>query len=149
MGRKKIDKNSIEYLANNLFHKDKFLGFQFTVGRTPKEEIDKKPYYLSCSLNKDGRSVVIDCSESVLEDKIIEAIFPNLDAKNASIIQIEVDTEYIKYLVKTFEKLELEYESAKFAGEWFWFRVKCAPDEVTKYVQLLKENITPPKNKTT
>jgi hypothetical protein len=135
MGRKKIDKTSIEYLTNNLFHKDDIIGFQFTAGNTPLGIKENRPLDLSCHLNKDKSSVVIDCSEGDLEKAITCEIFKNVQN------EYEVSLDKIRDLQIQFKNLGYEVEEDDFAGYWYWFRVNCKSDEIPKHVNNLKNNL--------
>lgn len=132
--RKKVDKDSIEYISKNLFHAEKIIGFQFTVGNTPLGVIEKRPYEIHCSLNKSGGGdVVIDCSEGYLAEKISIEIFGEKDK--------EITDEQLKLMQEQFKKLDYEVESGEFVGIWHWFRVKCLNTEIPLHVNVLKTNI--------
>ena len=138
MRNKKIDKDTIEKKNKNLFYKDLFKGFQFTAGRTPLGIKNNDKYDLGISLNfNEGKSSsVIDGSEFRLEEKLFSFIFP--DCNNN---QKYVDLDYLNKLKITFQDLGYEYETAKFAGEWFWFRVKCKLEDIEENLKIIKENI--------
>ncbi len=132
--RKKVDKESIEYISKHLFHADKIIGFQFTVGNTPLGVIEKRPYEIHCSLNKSGGgNVVIDCSEGYLAERISVEVFGKKDK--------EITKEQLKSMQKQFKKLNYEVESGEFAGEWHWFRIACNNTEILNHVEILKNNI--------
>ncbi len=133
MGRKKIDKTSIEYLANHLFHKDTTTGFQFTAGNTPLGIKENRPLTMSCSINKSRDSVVIDCSEYELKKKIAIEIFKEEEK--------EISMEQLRDLQNQFKELGYEVEECEFVGQWYWFRVKCKPAEIPYHVERLKTNL--------
>ena len=138
MARKKIDKTTIEYLSKNLFHKDGLIGFQFTAGRTPRAIDENEECSLSISLRfKEGKgNVVIDGSESVLEEKIMKEFFPNYMRYN----RFKISKNALSRLEEIFRKLNYEVDGTNnFAGEWFWFRVFCKNDEIMGHVNILKE----------
>lgn len=145
MGRKKIDKTTIEYYSNNLFHKDRLVGFQFTAGRTPRAIYENEPYSLHLSLNFSSESnVVIDCSESTLEDMIMKEFFPAYQKYGI----LAINPKGIANLTKLFKELGHQTENAETVGEWYWFRVRCKNDEIKGHVDILKEalkdfNLTP------
>lgn len=133
MGRKKVDKTSVEYLSKNLFHKKDIVGFQFTAGETPLGIKENRQLTMSCSLNKSRSSVVIDCSEWDLKRKIETEVF--------GMEEFPVDKKSIKDLQKQFRDLGYEVEEASYAGYWYWFRVKCTAEEIPMHVNILKEKI--------
>ena len=133
MGRKKIDKNTIEYISQHLRYKDDVFGFQFTLGNTPLGIKENRPLTISCSINKNRSYVVIDCSEFDLCDKIEEEIFGMKDK--------EISVEQLGMLQQQFKDLGYEVDGAKFAGIWHWLIIKCTYLEIPQHVQKLKENI--------
>lgn len=133
MGRKKIDKDTIEYISNNLFHKDTTTGFQFTSGNTPLGLQENRPLTMSCSVNYE-RSVVIDYSVGELESKIESEFGLGYNGKKFTL-------EKIKDLQEQFRSLGYEVEEGEFVGHWYWFRIKCKPEEIPFHVQRLKENL--------
>lgn len=136
MSRKKIDKESINDLLNNLFYKEGFKGFQFTSGNTPLGVKENRPLNVKVSLRIENKSnVVIDVLESYLEKKIYEYIFPE---------NYTLTKEKIEYLTEKFKELNYETENTDvgyYAGEWYWFRVYCNIDEVENHLKILKENL--------
>ncbi len=134
MGRKKIDKTSIEYLANHLFHKDSITGFQFTAGNTPLGIKENRILTMYCSLNKSrDNGHVIDCSESELKEKIAIEIFKEEEK--------EISMEQLRDFQKQFKELGYEVEECEFVGQWYWFRVHCKPEEIPFHVERLKSNL--------
>jgi hypothetical protein len=133
MGRKKVDKDSMEWKANNLFHKEDIIGFQFTAGNTPLGVMEDEPLEMHCVINKSRSTVVIDGVEFGLAEKISEYIF----GKDHTI-----DMEKLRDYQRQFRDLGYEVEEdADFAGEWYWFRVKCKHDEILEHVKRLKDNL--------
>ena len=141
MGRKKVDKESLEYLVSQLFHRDKIIGFQFTAGRTPRAIADGDDLYFSASLNKNTQepSCVVDCYESEVEIKILQIVFPKKNFGKYEHNGISFDE--MRSLQEQFRKLDFEVDESKFMGEWYWFRIYCNVDEIVKYVNILKENV--------
>ncbi len=133
MGRKKNDNKTVEYLAKNLFHKDLITGFQFTAGNTPLGITEKEPLTMYCSLNKSRDSVVIDCSESELKEKIAIEIFNEEEH--------EISMKQLRSLQKQFKKLGYEVEEGNFLGIWYWFRIHCKAEEIPYHVERLKSNL--------
>lgn len=133
MGRKKIDKTTLEYMINHLFRKNDLIGFQFTAGNTPLGLKEKRPLYMSCSLNFSRSSVVIDCMETDVRRKITSEIF-NTE-------KYIVTKKMIKELQKQFKELGYEVHEAKFAGYWYSFIVHCTADEIIGHVNNLKSNL--------
>ena len=132
MGRKKIDKESLEYLTPKLFHKDIITGFQFTAGNSPLGIKENRPLQMYCSINKSQSNSVIDGLEGGVGEKISEYIF----GKNHT-----VSLDKIRDYQKQFRDLGYEVEEADFVGQWYWFRVKCKWDEIINHVNILKEKI--------
>lgn len=130
---KKKNKNSINSLANELFYKDEFKGFQFTAGNTPFGVEENRPLEMSCSLNFRDKSVVIDFSETDLKDLIEKEVFGN----NHYIVSLEK----LRDLQEQFRKLDYEVEEAEMMGIWYWFRVHCKPEEIEYHVNRLKDNL--------
>ncbi len=137
MGRKKIDKTTIEYISKNLFHKDGLIGFQFTAGRTPRAIYENEPFSLHLSLNFDESKggVVIDCSETTLKHKIMLEFFPKYPQYGI----LAINPKGIENLTKLFNELGYQTENAETVGEWYWFRVRCKNDEIMGHVNILKE----------
>ena len=133
MGRKKVEKDSFEWMASNLFHKEDIIGFQFTAGNTPLGIKENRPLEMSGHINKTKTSVVIDGVEYALADKISEHIF----GKDHTIDMVK-----LRDYQKQFRDLGYEVEeNSDFAGEWYWFRVKCKHDEILDHVKRLKESL--------
>lgn len=133
MGRKKVDKDSIEYLVTRLFYGDNIIGFQFTAGNTPLGIIEKRPLQMSCSINRSSRSLaVIDSVEYALAKKIEEAIF----GKDS-----EISMKTLKSYKEQFKDLGYEVEEGTFVGEWYWFRVHCKCEEIMFHVNRIKHNL--------
>lgn len=131
MGRKKIDRESLEYITSKLLWKDDIIGFQFTAGNTPLGIIKNEPLYMRCTVNKSQRSVIGDSYESELERKIEKTIFGEGHT---------ITMEKLRNYQEQFRKLNYEVEEAEFAGIWYWFRIHCKSDEIVKHVNNLKEN---------
>lgn len=132
MGRKKINKDSIEYISRNLFYKPNFVGFQFTAGRTPRAILNNEDYTFGCSLNFDETkgSTVIDGTEMRLEELIFKKIFP--DKQQYS----EITKEELASLREKWINLNYEYDyTDEYAGEWHWFRIKCSIDDLPNIVK--------------
>ncbi len=135
MGRKKIDRTTLEYLTKNLFHKDSIVGFQFTAGNTPLGIIEDRPLEMRCTLNKSRDSVVIDCSEGSVREAITSEIF---GVKKPPVITMDE----LRQLQARFRELDYEVEEApSFVGEWYWFRIKCSYDQIPYHAKFLKENL--------
>jgi hypothetical protein len=132
MGRKKVDKDSLEWMVSNLFHKEDIIGFQFTAGNTPLGIKENRPLEMYCSINKSRSTVVIDGVEYALADKISEHIF----GKGHTI-----DMDKLRDYQKQFRDLGYEVEEGEYAGNWYWFRVKCKHDEILDHVKRLKESL--------
>ena len=135
MGRKKLDKSTLEYMIPHLFHKENLTGFQFTAGNTPLGITENRPLDLTAHLifNEQKGNVVIDGLEWSVRDKIMEEVF--------SVKEFEIDKQGIKKLQEQFKKLGYEVEEADFAGYWYWFRVKCTPETLIEHVNNLKTNL--------
>jgi hypothetical protein len=139
MKKQKIDKTSIEYLVSELFHKDIITGFQFTAGRTPLSIKNKQPLELSVSINKSKSVVVSDWdAEKAVECKIFNELFPNKDKGTASIMQVDITLEQVKIMQTAFRKLGYQVDGEFFAGEWYWFRIKCKSEEIPHHLERLK-----------
>lgn len=132
MGRKKIDKESLEYLIDNLFHKDDIIGFQFTAGNTPLGIKENRPLDMHFSLNKSKSSVVIDCAETVISEKITQTIFG---------LNHTISMDKLRDYQKQFIEMGYEVEECEFAGMWYWFRVHCEHGDILKHVNRIKENL--------
>jgi hypothetical protein len=136
MGRPKIDKESIDYISNHLFYKDILEGFQFTAGRTVREVSENEPFNLNLSLNfSKEQGVVIDCAESELKEKMMNAIFP----KFKHLYRFNISEDAITRLGEIFNELGYEIDGAEFVGEWFWFRVYCPAEDISHHVNVLKK----------
>lgn len=132
MGKKKIDKESLEHLVSKLLHKEDIIGFQFTAGNAPSGIMENRPLFMHCSISKSRSSVVIDGVESYLAEKIGESIFGKSHT---------VTMEKLRDYQDQFRKLNYEVEEGEFVGKWYWFRISCRHDEILNHVRNLKENL--------
>ena len=133
MGRKTVDKTSLEYLCKKLFFKDTIIGFQYTISH--------RDMRLFVSLTKSKScSSVIDGVESGVTDKIGIDTFGTSDW-GFSCYSKNVTQEQIDSLISQFESLGYETETVDTVGKWTWLRVPCKTDEIVKQVENIKNNV--------
>lgn len=135
MPRKKIDKSSLEYLCDHLFHKDSIIGFGFTINHITMTMISH--------LNKSATSCVIDCSETKVGDLIGEEVFHYLPIGNyCESFNKKISEEQIESLKTQFKNLNYEVETGVFAGKWTWIKISCNSQDIPMHVKKIKENVT-------
>lgn len=132
MKKKKIE--TLQSMCDELFHHDIITGFQFTISYN-------HDLGFSCSLNKSESNVVIDCSESDVENKITNELFSFLPDHPQIMGFKQLQPEQIDLIVNMFKELNYEVEYADYCGRWVWLRVKCKNNEIPQHVEILKNRI--------
>jgi hypothetical protein len=137
MGRKKIDKTTLEYNLSKLFRPNEIIGFQYTF---PGNVGTNKQIFVS--LNSEGSGLcVIDGVKFAVEESIGNKTFPDLPNGNCSCWSKIVTEEQISSLLYQFSKLGYEVESSEMYGGYHWIRIKCTYDEIVYHCDNIKNNI--------
>lgn len=137
MGRKKIDKSTLEYYLSKLFRPQEIIGFQYTI---PGNVGTNKQIFVSLNSTGSG-SCVIDGVKSSVEDSIGKRTFPDLPNGNCGCWSKIVTEEQILSLLEQFSKLGYETESSTMHGGYHWIRIKCNCDEIVYHCENIKNNI--------
>jgi hypothetical protein len=131
MGRKKVDKESIEYLVSKIFDKEDITGFQLTTGSAPAGIEENRPMEMCFTITGTTKGVFTDPNEFKVEKNIQQTIFGETT---------KIPLEKIKGYQKQFKELGYEVEEGNFVGKWYWFRIHCRHDEIITHVKNLKDN---------